>query len=90
MSLLLLATFLAACVVGLSVGLWTPLTRGGAVHAVLPILASALLIGALIVAAEAGSARARTLALAAVLAGSAALCGSFAVARRMAGGEARQ
>lgn len=88
MTLFLLISFLIACILGLIIGWRAPLADGWPLVTIIQMLSSVLLAGALIVAAEAGSAAARTLGLLAVLASSAALCGGFAAARRLARGTA--
>ncbi|WP_242125069.1 proton-translocating transhydrogenase family protein [Sphingobium sp. Sx8-8] len=83
MTLFLLISFLAACAFGLVIGWRARPNEGWALVAVAQILCSAVMIGGLIVAAEAGSMSARMLGLAAVLLGSASLCGGLAAARRL-------
>lgn len=83
MTLFLLICFSIACAFGLAVG-WRARPEGGwALVSILQLLSSAILIGAIIVAAEAGSAAARMLGLLAIVMGSAGLCGGFVAARRM-------
>ncbi|WP_313809093.1 proton-translocating transhydrogenase family protein [Sphingobium sp.] len=83
MTLFPLISFLGACAFGLAVGWRARPDDGWALVAILQLLSSAILIGALIVSAEAGSAAARVLGLLAVVAGSAGLCGGFVAARRL-------
>lgn len=83
MTLFLLISFLAACAFGLVVGWRARPDDGWALVTILQMLSSAILVGALIVSAEAGSAAARTLGLLALVAGSAGLCGGFIAARRL-------
>lgn len=80
---MLIMALLPACALGLMIGMRVPLALGWSTVLILHMLACALLVGALIVAAEAGSAAARYLGLIAVLAGSAALSGTFAAVRRL-------
>ncbi|WP_150294924.1 proton-translocating transhydrogenase family protein [Sphingobium estronivorans] len=83
MTLFLLISFLAACAFGLVIGWRARAEEGWALVAILQLLSSAILIGAIIVAAEAGSASARSLGWLAIVAGSAGLSGGFIAARRM-------
>ncbi|AJR24732.1 MULTISPECIES: proton-translocating transhydrogenase family protein [Sphingobium] len=79
----LLPCFLAACIVGALVAWRARPDEGWALVSVLQMLSSAILVGALIVAAEAGSSIARTLGLLAIVAGSAGFCGGLVTARRI-------
>lgn len=88
MTSFLLISFLLACGLGLAVGWRAPLANGWPLVAVIQMLASVLLAGAIIVGAEAGSATARYLGLLAIMAAAAALCGGFCVVRRLARGSA--
>lgn len=83
MTLFLLISFLAACGFGMVVGWRARPDDGWALAAILQMLSSAILIGAVIVSAEAGSAAARTLGLLGIVMGSAGLCGGFVAARRL-------
>ncbi|NYI21989.1 NADP transhydrogenase subunit alpha [Sphingobium indicum] len=79
----LLPFFLAACIVGALVAWRTRPDEGWALVSVLQMLSSAILLGALIVSAEAGSSLARIFGLLAIVVGSAGLCGGFVAARRI-------
>jgi len=83
MTLFLLISFLAACAMGLIAGWRARPDEGWALVALVQIIYAAIVVGGLIVAAEAGSALARNLGLLAVLLGSAALCGGLVAARRL-------
>src|SRR3546814_3033761 len=76
----LLPFFLAACIVGALVAWRTRPDEGWALVSVLQMLSSAILLGALIVSAEAGSSLARIFGLLAIVAGSAGPCGGFVAA----------
>ncbi|UZW55122.1 proton-translocating transhydrogenase family protein [Sphingobium sp. JS3065] len=83
MTIPILIAFFVACALG-AVAAWRArLDDGRPLVSALQMLSSAMLIGALIVAAEAGSSVARTLGLLAIVAGSASLCGGFIAARRL-------
>lgn len=86
MTLFLLIAFLIACAFGLIAGWRAHPDKGWALVAVVLLLSSVILVGALVVAAEAGSMAARVLGLLAVLTASAALSGGFVAARRIGGG----
>lgn len=88
MTLFLLIPFLIAFAFGLWVGWSANPRRGWPLVAIVQMLGSAVLVGALIVAAEAESMMARNLGLLAVLMASAALCGGLVVARRLDSGTA--
>jgi len=79
----LLLSILAASIVGALVSLRARPDDGWALVFVLQLLSSAILVGGLIVSAEAGSSTARTLGLLSIVAGSAAFCGGFVAARRL-------
>ncbi|AEG50427.1 NAD(P) transhydrogenase alpha subunit [Sphingobium chlorophenolicum L-1] len=82
MTVPVLIAFSAACVLG-AVAAWRARPDDGwPLVAILQMLSSAIVIGALIVAAEAGGSAARTLGLLAIVAGSAGLCGGFIAALR--------
>lgn len=83
MTLFLLISFLAACAMGLFAGGRARPDEGWALVALVQIICAAIVVGGLIVAAEAGSAAARNMGLLAVLLGSAALCGGLVAARRL-------
>ncbi|WP_176590172.1 proton-translocating transhydrogenase family protein [Sphingobium sp. EM0848] len=83
MILFLLISFLAASALGGVLGWRMRPESGWSLVAILQLLSSVILIGAIIVAAEAGSAAARTLGLLAIVASSAGLSGGMIAARRM-------
>jgi NAD(P) transhydrogenase subunit alpha len=83
MSALLFFSFLLACIVGAIAAWRVPLDNVPSLLGRLILLSSAGVAGALIVAAETGSAAARYLGLAAVLLASASFCGSFIAVRRL-------
>jgi len=82
MSALLLLSFFLACAVGVIAAWRVPFDHVPSLLGRLLLVSSAGIAGALIVAAEAGSAAARYLGLAAVLLASASFCGSFIAVRR--------
>lgn len=82
MTALLLSSFVLACIIG-AIAAWSvPFDRVQRLIAPLLLICSASLAGALVVAAEAGSAAARYLGLAAILLASASFCGGFFATRR--------
>ncbi|PJG47555.1 NADP transhydrogenase subunit alpha [Sphingobium sp. LB126] len=83
MTLFLLICFSAASLLGFAIAWRARPEDGWTLVAMLQLLSSAILVGGLIVAAEAGSAAVRILGLLAIAAGSAGLCGGFAAAGRM-------
>ena len=83
MTLFLLISFLGACAIGLIVGWRGQPGEGWSRVVIIQMLGCAVAVGGVIVAAEAGSAAARSLGLLAIVAGCAGLCGGFIAARRL-------
>ncbi|AMK18831.1 proton-translocating transhydrogenase family protein [Sphingobium sp. MI1205] len=81
--MLFLFSFLLACTVGAFAAWRLPFARLPALVAPLLILSSSGIAGALVVAAEAGSAAARYLGLIAILLACASFCGAFIATRRL-------
>lgn len=83
MTLFLLISFLAACAMGLIVGWKVHPHDGWSPVVIIQMLGCVVAVGGVIVAAEAGSAAARSLGLIAIVAGCAGLWGGFIAARRL-------
>ncbi len=86
MNAFLVIPFVLACIVGGVAAIRIPRKDGFALAAIILVLCSGGLAGALIVAAEAGSAAARYLGLTAVLFASAVLPGAIIAIRRTSRG----
>ena len=86
MNAFLVIPFVLACIVGGVAAIRIPRKDGFALAAIILVLCSGGLAGALIVAAEAGSAAARYLGLTAVLLASAVLPGAIIAIRRAGSG----
>lgn len=82
MTALLTSSFVLACIIGAIAAWRLPFDRVQRFITPLLLVSSASLAGALVVAAETGSAAARYLGLAAVLLASASFCGGFFATRR--------